>query len=66
MDQERHDVPPRRDCDVCGEPMVLVSTLAASGLFPMKRIYKCSHCRFAVADTAADLGGVRGPQLTGT
>jgi len=31
--------------------MVFVSTLAAMGTFPMQRIYKCTACKFAVAET---------------
>jgi hypothetical protein len=28
-----------------------MSTLAAIGTFPMQRIYKCTACRFATAET---------------
>jgi hypothetical protein len=52
MDEERHDNPPPRECDLCHQPMMLVSTLAASGLFPMTRVYKCVDCKLAVADAA--------------
>jgi hypothetical protein len=38
-------------CDICEAPMVLVSTLAAMGTFPMQRIYKCTVCKFVVAET---------------
>jgi hypothetical protein len=31
--------------------MVLVSTLAAMGTFPMQRIYKCTGCKFVTAET---------------
>ena len=44
---------PERNCDICGAPMVLVSTLPATDRFPQQHIYKCSACKFAVADTVA-------------
>ena len=43
--------PPVRCCDVCRAPMVLLSTLPAVGSFPLKRVYKCSACLYAVAET---------------
>ena len=43
--------PPTRHCDICRAPMVLLSTLPAVGNFPLKRVYKCSTCLYAVADT---------------
>jgi hypothetical protein len=45
------DEPAPQKCDICGAPMVLVSTLAAMGVFPMQRIYKCTACKLAVAET---------------
>jgi hypothetical protein len=42
--------PPDRKCDVCGSSMTLVSTLPATDRFPMQRVYKCAHCKVAVAD----------------
>ena len=44
------ELPPQK-CDLCEAPMVLVSTLAAMGILPMRRIYKCAACKFAVAET---------------
>ena len=53
MGSESEDKPPERKCDVCGAPMLLMSTLPAAGTFPMQRVYKCSQCKFVVADTVA-------------
>jgi hypothetical protein len=47
--------PPPRQCDICRAPMVLLSTLPAVGHFPLKRVYKCSACLYATADTVEPL-----------
>lgn len=36
---------PERPCEVCGLPMVFVSTLTRSGLSPKTTIYRCDDCR---------------------
>jgi len=53
MDDTRTDdvTAPERKCDICGAPMTLVSRLPATDRFPQQHIYKCSACKFAVADT---------------
>ena len=53
MGSDPDEKPPERKCDVCGAPMALMSTLPAAGAFPMQRVYKCSQCKFVVADTVA-------------
>jgi DNA-directed RNA polymerase subunit M/transcription elongation factor TFIIS len=42
--------PQGRTCHVCRSSMVLMSTLPATGKFPMQRFYKCSTCKFVVAN----------------
>ena len=37
--------------EILDAPMVLMSILAAIGTFPMQRIYKCTACKFATAET---------------
>jgi hypothetical protein len=51
MGTDPDEKPPERTCDVCGAPMLLMSTLPESGTFPMQRVYKCTQCKFVVADT---------------
>ena len=51
MNHEREQEPPARKCDVCASPMEHLSTLPAAGSFPMQHVYKCPHCKIAVADT---------------
>jgi hypothetical protein len=51
MHNDVNDEPAPQKCDICEAPMVLVSTLAAMGTFPMQRIYKCTACKFATAVT---------------
>ena len=51
MQNDVSDEPAPQKCHICESPMVLISTLAAIGTFPMQRIYKCTACKFATAET---------------
>jgi hypothetical protein len=51
MQNDVSDEPAPQKCHICEAPMVLMSTLAAIGTFPMQRIYKCTACKFATAET---------------
>jgi hypothetical protein len=51
MQNDVSDEPAPQKCHICEAPMVLMSTLAAIGTFPMQRIYKCTACKFTTAET---------------
>jgi hypothetical protein len=55
MDDPENQSPPERECDMCGRPMTVLATLPAMGLFPMQRVYRCTECDFAIADTVDGL-----------
>jgi hypothetical protein len=51
MQNDVSDEPAPQKCHICEAPMVLMSTLGAIGTFPMQRIYRCTACKFATAET---------------
>jgi hypothetical protein len=57
MDDRDDQSPAERECDMCGEPMTHLATLPAMGTLPMKRVYRCAQCNFAVADADDPPGG---------
>ena len=40
-----------RTCDVCREPMKLLTTLPRTAMFKMQRVYKCEACGLTLAIT---------------
>jgi hypothetical protein len=54
--EELDEMPPARRCEVCRGQMVYLSTLPAFGRFQLQHVYKCSGCKFAMADTIKHTG----------
>src|SRR5262245_35447227 len=60
MDQYTNDQHPPRHCDLCARPMQFLSTLPALGSYRCQRVYKCTECRYATADTVEPARGQKG------